>query len=337
MVSLKSSVALMGASVFMLGTSCCSSDKADALLIQKSEVEQFYKAFDQADTAQRAKDLKAYVSNSKNPGISRIYEMNIPSEDHFAASVQSKVKYYKSMRKHIFEMVNLKFPKLNEYYLKFKKVYPKAHQPKVIFTVGMLNIGGTISDEGLIIATEWYAKKTQGTMMEGVDVSALDSTYVAYLFDRNAFEDLTFHELMHYEQLKNKGGLEASLNQTTLLGVVLNEGSADFVSDMITGGAFNKARANYIYGNKNEKALWEKFQKDIKSTDRKVALDWLYNFSRTDITPDLGYFMGAKICESYYKNAIKNEKNPAQAIEEILNITDAKGFLTQSGYADKTK
>jgi hypothetical protein len=46
----------------------------------------------------------------------------------------------------------------------------------------------------------------------------------------------------------------------------------------------------------------------------------MYGYRIEKDTPtDLGYFIGAKICESYNNNAT----NKSKAIEGILNITDA--------------
>jgi hypothetical protein len=71
-----------------------------------------------------------------------------------------------------------------------------------------------------------------------------------------------------------------------------------------------------------------------------LAAQWKGNFVRKLIfaasmillsimrPPDLGYFMGYKISESYYKNA----RDKRQAIKDILEINDFDKFLKQSKY-----
>jgi hypothetical protein len=57
--------------------------------------------------------------------------------------------------------------------------------------------------------------------------------------------------------------------------------------------------------------------------------DWLYGVSGKDDRPnDLGYWMGYKITEQYFKKS-SDKKN---AVKEILDIKDFKSFLNKSGY-----
>jgi uncharacterized protein YjaZ len=57
--------------------------------------------------------------------------------------------------------------------------------------------------------------------------------------------------------------------------------------------------------------------------------DWLYNGTNDKGIPgDLGYYMGYKICEAYYKKAADKKK----AVRDILNIEDFKVFFEGSGY-----
>ena len=94
-------------------------------------------------------------------------------------------------------------------------------------------------------------------------------------------------------------------------------------------GAFHSKQV-YPYGDANEKGLWERFQLDMDKTNKNNA--WLYSGSGEGIRPDdLGYYMGYKICEAYYRNAADKKK----AIRDILSITDFKAFLEASHYAEK--
>jgi uncharacterized protein YjaZ len=60
--------------------------------------------------------------------------------------------------------------------------------------------------------------------------------------------------------------------------------------------------------------------------------NWLYQGDRAKDKPaDLGYYVGYKICEAYYKNAA----NKKQAVKEILEIKDFDQFLKGSRYEEK--
>lgn len=55
----------------------------------------------------------------------------------------------------------------------------------------------------------------------------------------------------------------------------------------------------------------------------------LYGVTGKDDWPnDLGYWMGYKITEQYFKKAADKRK----AIKELLDIKDYKAFLRKSGY-----
>jgi uncharacterized protein YjaZ len=60
--------------------------------------------------------------------------------------------------------------------------------------------------------------------------------------------------------------------------------------------------------------------------------NWLYQGDKAKDRPaDLGYYVGYKIVESYYKNATDKK----QAVKDILGIKDVQEFLKTSRYEDK--
>lgn len=58
--------------------------------------------------------------------------------------------------------------------------------------------------------------------------------------------------------------------------------------------------------------------------------DWLFNTynPETGYPGNLGYFIGFRICESYYNQAT----NKQRAIKEMLEIQDFERFLKESKY-----
>jgi uncharacterized protein YjaZ len=60
--------------------------------------------------------------------------------------------------------------------------------------------------------------------------------------------------------------------------------------------------------------------------------NWLFQGDRAKNRPaDLGYYIGYKICESYYKQAA----NKKDAIKSILEVRDFNEFLKASKYESK--
>ena len=65
--------------------------------------------------------------------------------------------------------------------------------------------------------------------------------------------------------------------------------------------------------------------------NRTNVNDWLYNGSAAKGRPaDLGYYIGYKICEAYYRVA----KDKKQAVKDILEIKDFNQFLKDSQYSN---
>ena len=126
-------------------------------------------------------------------------------------------------------------------------------------------------------------------------------------------------ELVHYQQKYPEG-------ERTLLHESIKEGSADFIAELISGKNINTHL--HDYGNPRERELWTEFKREMNRTN---VNDWLYNGSAAKGRPaDLGYYIGYKICEAYYRAA----KDKKQAVKEILEIKDFNKFLKDSQYSN---
>ena len=84
------------------------------------------------------------------------------------------------------------------------------------------------------------------------------------------------------------------------------------------------------YGDQHFDNLKKKFKEEMFSSNFS---NWLYNGLQKGDSADLGYYIGSKICKSYYDNA----KNKSQAIKDIieLNYSDEKeveNFLIKSKF-----
>jgi uncharacterized protein YjaZ len=130
---------------------------------------------------------------------------------------------------------------------------------------------------------------------------------------------IVIHELTHYQQ-KAKG--------EELITAVMTEGAADFIAELITGNQIDENIKPY--GDSHEQELWRKFQEDTAKND---FAPWLYNGDdekRVD-PPDLGYYVGYKICQSLYE--ILPDK--AAALKTIIAMKDPKAIIEQSGYSQR--
>ena len=198
--------------------------------------------------------------------------------------------------------------------MKLKEIYPAARFPNVYFVVGRWNSGGTASSNGMLIGAD------QQCLTPGVALGELN------LWERNNFAalnglpGLVAHEQIHYIQ-------KASSDPSLLRGA-LNEGMADFLAELTTGQ--NPNARLLPYGLAHEKQIWADFSKEMAG---KSWSDWIANGNQEtpDKPADLGYFVGYKICQSYYQEMADKK----QAVHDILNIGDYLAFLAKSRYAEK--
>jgi hypothetical protein len=196
---------------------------------------------------------------------------------------------------------------------RLKALYADAVFPDVYFVIGRLNSAGTTSSDGLLIGVEMNGRD------ESTPVDELTSWERAVTGRIADLPHIVAHELVHIQQ-SNAGG-----EGRTLLLFSLREGAADFIAELTSGAHTN--RAQHAYGNAHEHELWKEFRKDMQGSDLS---HWLFQGDRaTDRPADLGYYIGYKICEAFYRHA----SDKSEAVRQIIRITDADAFLQESGYA----
>ncbi len=205
---------------------------------------------------------------------------------------------------------------------RFKSIYPDFRTGEIYFCVGINNSGGTINDKTVYIGTEVVASKSE-----------------------NWAVSIVLHEFAHTQQWTQRNIIRIKSSDTLvkaymathtqLLGRCLEEGMADFVSELVNEENLAKTNpfGHTAFGLKNEKVIWNTFKKEMFLTfDGNMG--WLY--SKREINgekiSDLGYFVGHQICKRYYNNS----KNKKQALKEMLaldfNDENARRFLFASSY-----
>jgi hypothetical protein len=190
----------------------------------------------------------------------------------------------------------------------FKMLYPNFKSGEIFFLIGVNQVGGTTSDNHVVI---------------GCDVVANNQPDWAV--------NIVLHEFVHTQQ---------KLYAAHLLVKCIQEGMADFIASILNKKTHQDVfPSGYVaFGLKNEKEVWNSFKKYIGATDEDGKFfNWLYGSTGYSINgtlvKDLGYFMGHQICKSYYDRTT----DKTAAIKEILEFnlsTDAKAkeFLLLSGY-----
>jgi len=123
--------------------------------IYTSDITNFYKAFDLAinDFVNAKRIFKKEYFYKGTKGLKDFYKTKIKDIDKFAKFVIRHKGFYKSIRKDISNIDDLK-RQIYSNFESFKSIYPNAVFPDVYFVVGKFSSNGTISKRGLLIGTE---------------------------------------------------------------------------------------------------------------------------------------------------------------------------------------
>ena len=271
-------------------------DPLKAAFVTK-DITNFWQAFDEWEKAPQSNPFDLHYVKSGSPGVQAFMNGRIESAATLLKTVQERKNDYLSARENSLKMLENE-KQCRATFLALKYLYPKAVYPNVYFVIGRFNSGGHSNPKGLIIGAEMIPSKNVPYMVA--------------------------HELIHYQQDS------IPRKDLNLLAACINEGSADFIGELISGGGPNKQ--THEYGDANEARLWNEFKAIMD--DKEDSHDWMYNYNpKNGYPPDLGYWIGYRITKAYYDRATDKK----QAIADILHIKDFYKFLDDSGYALKFK
>ena len=298
------------------------------------DIDNFWRAYDLAarepDRAARVAIYQREYLDKGSAGLRDFVRMRIKNADELVNAIEMLPRFYASLRPSTLR-VREKEKEVRKAFRKFKKLYPDALFPDVYFVIGTTSTGGTASDSGLLIGTELYAstdkmprdefveafRRRMPNVKDEAELSRMAGKFTGVaLKSLDGIPAIVAHESCHFNQKYTW--------PVTLLAKSIQEGACDFIGELISGDLMNPAQK--AYGEKHLDELWRDFQPGMDVANHS---NWMYNmFTSGARPPDLGYFMGYKITEGYYKNA----PDKTAAIREILNIKDFKVFFEKSGF-----
>lgn len=299
-----------------------------------SDIDNFWRAFDLAlKEPDRRKKITIYQTeylDKGSIGLKDFLRMRIKSAENLLDTIEKLPDFYASVRPSTLRVRDME-QRMRRSFRKFKAIYPEALFPDVYFVIGIANTGGTASENGLLIGTELYGLTEKTPRDEFVELfksfmpKLKDETELRRLAARytdvalkpiEGLPAIVAHESCHFNQ--KYPALDS------LLAKAVQEGSCDFIGEKISGALMNPAQKTY--GEKHEAQLWREFEAEMNGKNER---NWMYNaLTSKDRPPDLGYFIGYKISQSFYRNA----KDKRRAIRDILQIKDVSVFFRQSLY-----
>jgi hypothetical protein len=305
-------------SVFLAVTAACGSvtrpngfARPEDASIVTTDVAAFWTAFDQIKSSVDTAPLRGYIDNG-TVGLKDFTDLRWKNSKTLTQMVWAQRSYYASIRGNTLTAAQME-PQIRAAFAIADTLIDDAIFPDVFFAIGGMGTGGTTSDHGLLIGVELFSKAPDSP------TDALTPWQKSVIRSTDILPAIVAHELVHYQQRYGGGN--------TLLGQAIREGSADFIGKLLSGRTINESIE--AYGLAHEAELWAEFKQDMNGSD---VSRWLYNggtVTATSTRPaDLGYFMGARIAESYYRKATDKHA----ALQQILRITNFQAFLAASGY-----
>jgi len=283
--------------------------------IVSSDIDLFWRAYDMAKPENSLYVYRDEYIRKGSIGLRDFTMYRIGSSCELVDAIEARPKYYASIREVSLQAHTFKEP-MRAAFRKLKGLYADAVFPDVYLLMGKMNSGGTYTENALLIGVDMYG------MTPKTPTDELSDWHKKVLKPIDEIPFIVAHELVHYQQKFPKG-------DKSLLGSSIGEGSADFIAELISGKHINQHL--HEYGNPKERELWLAFKQSMVSNDASL---WLYNGGKIKDRPaDLGYYMGYKIAEAYYQNAVDKK----QAVRDILEIKDFIEFLKTSRYEEKFK
>ncbi|HOI17804.1 MAG TPA: DUF2268 domain-containing putative Zn-dependent protease [Geobacteraceae bacterium] len=280
--------------------------------ISAEDIPRFWAAYDRA---KNASDRAAVFQTLFIDKVDARVRQFIRPSSVYASMTLHYPRFWESIRRNT-ERIAEKKEEMQRSFQRFAEIYPAFHPPKLHFSISACQTGGTVKD---------------GIIFFGTEILTADATTDKEEFRKFPFYQvlgstggdvtvLVTHELVHSQQ-----PLGDNARGTTLLEQTVTEGAAEFVTILLTGKI--TFRSAWEYGYANERRLLEEFRLQMEG---KEYSNWLYNMAHTPRgrPADLGYFLGFRICQAYYRRQADKKK----ALAEIIECRDFHALLERSGY-----
>ena len=306
---------------FLLLVNFSASSFGQTSKIFTSDIDNFWIAYDSVkttkDTTKQIDFIQKLYLDKATDGLKDFIKLREHSARKHLNNILRYPRFWTSLKPHTLE-IKSKVNEIENLMVNFKNLYKNFKEPKVYFTIGVLNSGGTTSSDKILIGCEIACSD------KTVDASELNKWLQGVFKLNTSVISMVAHELGHTQQ---KGGDSEDDGISNLLGYCIKEGACDFIAELL----YKPVQSPYMtYGKANKKMLWTDFEKEMPGQETK---NWLYNGDNApNGIADLGYFIGYEICKSYYDNS----KNKRKAFKKIVELNYDKkkvqNFLTKSKY-----
>lgn len=289
--------------------------------ITTTDIDHFWEAYDSlATTKDSVGTIQRLYLDRGTEGLRQFLKARKFTAEEYVRLIRAFPKFWASIRPNTLTVKEQK-DVIIDIFQRYQEIYPKFKPPKICFAIGTLRTGGTVRKDYLLIGTE-IASADDTTNKE-----RMNKWLQNVLGQTGSVTGMVAHETVHFLQPKAVLPMANAYFGHRLLMFALREGSADFIAEKAIGHHINAHI--FDYGEAHEEALWKEFEAEML---KNKLSNWLYSGAQSKDRPaDLGYYIGYKICQSYYEKAVDKQ----QALIDIIRMKNYKRFLKKSGYAEK--
>lgn len=287
----------------------------DSIKFNVDDVINFWSTFDQLSQVSTKADSLQIIDHSylvkASRGLRLFLQMSNSDANSYLNVIRKYPKILGSMRANMLTIPTIKKQVLAGA-AKLKKVYPTSIFPELFFCVGKFEVAGNREKDILYIGSEMTC------LSKDTPRDEITNTYTrATLVNFTSLDAVCLHEITHYQQkLTAKTNLEAALV----------EGGAEFVTHFLTGKSSMQATFD-LMNPALEKAIWAEFSPEMnKPIDAKWFL--AVGDERLKRPGSLGYVIGFRLCENYYRKA----KDKQEALRNIISLQNPQVIYQEAGY-----
>lgn len=297
---------------------CCSFISSDTFFTSKQlyvtdDIPRFWQAVDSLKTARTRPDSLNMIQTLYLDRMSREAREFIKIREYTPAEYLRTInRYPRYLAQLRVKTENLAIYQtlLDSAFSKMRTVIPDYKTPQICFAVGCFRGGGTTRKNLILLGSE--IALADSTM----DFSEFKGNLHDALMHGIDMRGLVAHESVHCQQHHGRGN--------TLLSKTIHEGTADFLTSLAFGQT--QIGVNQIYALAHECELWQSFKLAANGTDLS---QWFLNTGTIkNRPPDMGYFVGARICEAYYNR----QPDKLKAIQTLLDRRNYIEVFEQSRY-----
>jgi hypothetical protein len=272
-----------------------------AIEIQTEDVTRFFDLYERTGGQPTAAQLQQFYIQPGSEGLHHLMKVRNVNAERIARALVDQPELYSYARTCMTALPDIR-DRLASSFENLLERYPNSSRPPIAI---LISRGRPVAIAGPRTGVQ-------------VALEALCSENAARYLGANIedrFVYLIAHEYIHVQQAPEQPS-------PTVLERALQEGIADFLGELISGGISNVAV--HVAARGRELEIEEKFAADL---DRRDLSAWFDNTTAADVG-QLGYWVGYRIAQAYYSKASDRQA----AIREMIQLTDAGDFFAKSGW-----